>query len=95
MINTPATRQILNPVTISSAHLITGQDDEKMRTMELSEIKKAIAKLSPDDRRALTESLTRTHLELTQEERSRIQEQVDATPEDQWVDWEVLKKEFS
>ena len=63
--------------------------------MELSEIKEAIAKLSPDDRRELTESLTRTHLELTQEERSRIQEQVDATPEDQWVDWEALKKEFS
>ena len=66
-----------------------------MLAMELSEIKMAIAKLSPEDRRALTKSLSRKHIQLTLEERARIQEQVDASPEDHWVDWEDLKKEFS
>jgi hypothetical protein len=63
--------------------------------MDLSDIKEAIARLSPEDRRALTKSLTRVQLQLTPEEKARIQQQVDATPDDQWVDWEDLKKEFS
>ena len=63
--------------------------------MDLSEIKEAIAKLSPEDRRSLTRSFLRTRLRLTPEERSRIRELVDATPEDQWVDWEDLNQNNS
>ena len=40
-----------------------------MLAIELSEIKEAIAKLSPEDRRALTKSLTRKHIQLTREEK--------------------------
>ncbi len=63
--------------------------------MGVSEIKEAIARLSSEERRELVQSLTRKSVDLTAEERSRIQAKADGTPEDQWIDWEDLKRESS
>jgi hypothetical protein len=62
--------------------------------VSLSEIKEAIAKLSAEERRELVRSLTRTVVPLTPDQRLRLQEESDAVPDDQWVDWEDLKNEF-
>ena len=63
--------------------------------MSVTEIRRAIAELPPEERHELVRSLTRRFVKLTPDERAEIEGLVDAVPEDEWVDWEDLKAELS
>ena len=62
--------------------------------MSVAEIQKAIAELPSEERRALIISLTPRYVKLSEKERQRIRDKAAAVPDDEWVSWEDLKKEF-
>ena len=62
--------------------------------MNVEELQREVAKLSPMDRAELIRSLLPQHLPLDQDDRNRLIAEASSIPDDEWIQWNDVRDEF-